>query len=114
MNLRALTPLFSSLEEGFTYLSSNLKSAFWRIGKAILEKSLPGTVFDPKTTCHASDSEEDNFDAVLDTAEKLRSNFTNALNPRDLSSVPVNPPWFFFHMAIRRLVHHRCVSPPSF
>ena len=71
INLRALTPLFSSVEEDFQTLASNFKVAFWKIGQSVLEKSRKGTIFDDEMKMHESDAEEDNFDAVQDTAEKL-------------------------------------------
>ena len=70
-NLRPLQPLFSSISHTFHDFSPRIREGFWALGASLLNLVYKGTFFDSNVELHPDESEEDNFDIILDTAEKL-------------------------------------------
>ena len=55
----------------FAKMIARMRGGFWQLGANLLSFAYIGTVFDPEITTHSGDSEEDNFDLVMQTAEKV-------------------------------------------
>ena len=70
-NLRALAPLFSPSGQNFPTLQSNFKAACFTLGKFILGKSRKEALSGDELAVRPVDSQEDNFDASLNIAEKI-------------------------------------------
>lgn len=70
-NLRVLTPLFSPLDGSSHTMSANFKHAFWPIGEEILGIDRKGTVFAQNVAIRGDDDEDDDFDIIKETTEKL-------------------------------------------
>ena len=70
-NLRPLQPLFASIIPTFADFSKRIKEGFWNLGTNLLNEAHKGTLFDPTVKLHGPDDEEDNFDIIMDTAEKF-------------------------------------------
>ena len=48
-----------------------MRGGFWHLGAKLLSFAYAGTVLDPKAKTHGGDSEEDNFDLIMQSAEKI-------------------------------------------
>ena len=70
--LRAIHPLLASATATIDKRSDRIQDGFYDMGNQVLDLAYKETMFDDSMKIHADDSEEDNFDIVMNTAGKLR------------------------------------------
>ena len=68
-----MQPLLASLTSGFDCIAPNIKEGLYALGPSLLDVTYKQSISDPTATHRAEDSEEDNFDVVLETAEKVNT-----------------------------------------
>ena len=66
-----MQPLFATLVHDFARLTDKQQEQFWTLGAILLGQTYKGTVFDSELKLAGDESEDDNFDVALETAEKI-------------------------------------------
>ena len=65
--------MISSVEEDSHLYSDKYRATFWKLGKELLNKAHVGTIFDKAQKLYEPQQQEDNFDLMHVTSEKMNT-----------------------------------------